>query len=291
MIYCDIEKQLQGSDGKMILNLKFEVKKGEFITLYGPSGAGKTSSFRILAGLMRPESGTITVKGNCWFDDRKKIDLKPHDRKIGFLFQDYALFPNMTVRENLEFALLKGQEKHIISDLIEIVELGELHNRYPATLSGGQQQRVALARALVQRPEILLLDEPLAALDLNIRKKLQNYLLKLHREFSLTTMLISHDLGEIFKLSDQLIVLEEGQITRQGTPSEIFTGQPDSGDLQLTGDILRIEKKGTIEELTILTNAGLIRHRYETDGTESLEVGDKVRLTAQTDQLHLYLIQ
>jgi len=222
MISINIEKKLHGADGKMKLNLDLQIQKGQLVTLFGESGAGKTSTLRILSGLMQPEKGRIAVNGKIWFDAEKKINLKPRKRKIGYLFQDYALFPNMTVLENLEFALGKNENKTIISELIEMVELGDLQHRKPKTLSGGQQQRVALARALVQQPEILLLDEPLSALDQKIRQKLQDYIVKVHRKFNLTTILISHDEKEILKLSDWIFELKNGELQRQGFPNQIF---------------------------------------------------------------------
>ena len=158
----------------------------------------------MLSGLLRPDSGIIKVGETIWFDGDKNIDLKPQQRKVGYVFQDYALFPNMSVRQNLEYALRKGQDKAIIGELLQFAELNELEQRKPETLSGGQKQRVALARALVQRPEILILDEPLSALDLKMRIKLQEYLLQVHKRYKLTTILVSHDIGEIVKLSDNV---------------------------------------------------------------------------------------
>ncbi|MEJ2584188.1 MAG: ATP-binding cassette domain-containing protein [Robiginitalea sp.] len=196
MISCAIEKVLSAAGGEMKLHLELELKKGELITLYGESGAGKTSALRMLAGLLTPDRGRIVVGGHTWFDSEKNINLKPQQRNLGFVFQDYALFPHMTVRENLEYGARQGKDNALVSHLIEMVALGDLQNRKPDTLSGGQKQRVALARALVGKPELLLLDEPLSALDARIRSKLQDDILALHREFGLTTLLISHDLNQ-----------------------------------------------------------------------------------------------
>ena len=218
----------------MLLNVRLDIAREEFITIYGNSGAGKTSLLRILAGLLSPETGRITAGGTAWFDGKvwfdtdKKINLSPRKRKTGFVTQDPALFPNMSVKENLVFALSKGQGKKVIGELLEIMELGELLHLKPNLLSGGQKQRVALARALVSKPDLLLLDEPLSALDAEMRNKLQDYILQVHREYRLTTILVSHDRAEILKLSGRLLILEKGTIIRSGRPQSILTTQKDT---------------------------------------------------------------
>ncbi len=286
MIVLNLHKKLQAADGEMNLNVQMEIEEGQFITLYGESGAGKTSTLRMLSGLLNPDSGRISVGDEIWFDSDKKINLKPQKRKIGFVFQDYALFPNMTVRENLEFALRPGQGKHTATDLIEIVELGELQNRKPETLSGGQQQRVALARALVQRPDILLLDEPLAALDIKIRLKLQDYLLKVHREFNLTTLLISHDIGEIIKLSDKVFIIEKGKVTKRGKPSEIFTNKQIDGQFKLTGEVLEIVEN----EVAVLIQSNVVKIKMESHQVQAFTIGDKVLVVSQNFEPEIFRI-
>jgi len=221
------------------------------------------------------------VHGNTWLDSKNKISLTPQQRKVGFVFQDYALFPNMTVKENLQFALQKNQSQQIISELIELIELGELQHRKPKTLSGGQQQRVALARALVQKPELLLLDEPLSALDLEMRNKLQKYLLQVHQEYGLTTILISHDISEILKLSDEILVIENGKIVQQGTPIEVFSQKKVSGKFQFTGEIIGMEKQGFIYILAILIGKDLVKVVADEDEAKSLSVGDTVLVASK----------
>jgi molybdate transport system ATP-binding protein len=162
------------------------------------------------------------VNDLTWFDKEKKVNIKPQLRNIGMVFQDYSLFPNMTVKENLEFALEKGQSRSIVDDLLQLSELGQLYNKKPTILSGGQKQRVALARALVRQPKLLLLDEPLSALDSEMQSKLQDYILKVHQEFKLTTIMISHDLLEVIKMSARVLILEEGRIMKDGTPGEVL---------------------------------------------------------------------
>lgn len=281
MIHIDLQKTLKSAHGEMNLDIKITTEKGEFITLYGDSGAGKTSTFRMIAGLLKADSGKISVNQNTWFDAFSRINLPPQKREVGFVFQDYALFPNMTVRQNLEYALDKNQDRNIISQLIETVELGELQNRKPETLSGGQKQRVALARALVQKPEILLLDEPMSALDSKMRLKLQDYILKVHRDFNLTTILISHEIGEIFKLSDQVFVLENGIITRTGSPDAVFGHNSLSAKFRFTGEILNIQKEEVVYIVTVLIGNNLVKIIAQQSEINEFNIGDKVLVASK----------
>jgi len=280
MIKINIQKKLNSTAGKMLLDFQTEIEQGQFVTIYGKSGAGKTSTLRILAGLLKPDFGRISIHGNVLLDFSQKINLPPQKRKIGFVFQDYALFPNMTIFENLSFALHKNQSKKILDELIEIMEIGALKNQKPDRLSGGQQQRVAVARALVQKPELLLLDEPLSALDEKMRNKIQKYILQVHREFNLTTILISHDLAEVLKMSDQVLVLEEGKIIRSGNPISIFSENKKDERFYISGEIVRLEKRDSILVLTILIGKDIAK--MEVNGTENntLNLGDKVVITS-----------
>ena len=281
MIQLDFKKKLNAASGEMLLNFKTEIEVHSFVTLYGKSGAGKPSVLRILSGLLKTESGFITVNGEIWLDTSKKINFSPQQRKVGFVFQDYALFPNMTVKENLEFALLKNESKSIIHELIEIVELGELQHRKPLTLSGGQKQRVALARALVQKPAILLLDEPLSALDAEIRFKLQQHILNLHNEFKLTTILISHDVSEVLRMSDTVIELSEGKIFKQGAPQEIFNHTSLKNNFQLIGVLIDITKQDFIFILAILIGNELVKIVADESEISDLKIGDKIVVSAK----------
>lgn len=281
MIQLNIQKKLKAASGEMELAINTQIKQGDLVSFYGKSGAGKTTILKILAGLLKPEKGEIIVQGNTWLNTSKKINLKPQKRKVGYVFQDYSLFPNMTVKKNLEFALNKNQDQKIISELIEIVELGDLRNRKPETLSGGQKQRVALARALVQKPSILMLDEPLSALDSEIRYKLQQHILQVHHEFKLTTILISHDISEILRMSDYLFELEAGKIIRQGKPSELFQFQNLNAKFQFTGDLVAIEKQDFLYILTIRIGKDIVKViADETEGT-NLAIGDKILVASK----------
>lgn len=223
----------------MALDVDLQIDKESFVAIMGPSGSGKTTLLRLIAGLTRPDHGSIRFGENTWLDTEKGIYRKPQHRRVGMVFQDYALFPNMTVRQNLTYPLEKHQESTTVDELTEIMEIKELENRYPATLSGGQQQRVALARAMVRRPNLLLLDEPLSALDPEMRGKLQDYILRLHRRYRMTTLLVSHSEQEISKLADRVCRLEEGRIIRQGLPEMMLESY---GTLRLKGQLLRLEK-------------------------------------------------
>ena len=281
MIELSFQKKLWSSSGDMLLKVDLAIRKGKLITLFGESGAGKTSLLRIFAGLLPPDEGRILVNGTAWLDTSMKINFPPQKRKVGFLFQDYALFPNMTVKENLLFALNDKQDKKTVQELIEIIELGELQNRKPGSISGGQKQRVALARALVQKPAILLLDEPLAALDHAMRVKLQHYILQVHREYKLTTLLVSHDIAEILKMSDYMLILDEGKIIKEGIPGEIFTHKEVSGKFQFTGEIIGMQKQDFIYIVSILIGNELVKVVADEAEASKLHIGDKVLVASK----------
>ena len=187
----------------------------------------------------------------------------------------------MTVRENLRFALEEKRDSAVIDTLLDTVGLETLASRYPDTLSGGQKQRVALIRALVRRPEILLLDEPLSALDLQMRLKLQDELLRMHREFGLTTLLVSHDLSEIFKLSNRVIMLEHGTVTGDGSPEELFVSGELGGKFKFTGELLRIDKNGVVHILTLLIGSSIVRVVATDAEAAGLAVGDRVAVASK----------
>jgi molybdate transport system ATP-binding protein len=222
MIELDLHKKLFGADGLIQLQVKITIQTNELVTLYGPSGAGKTSIIRMIAGLMKPDKGSILVDGVSWFDSQQKMHLRTQERPIGLVFQEYSLFPNMTVYENLRFALPKGNPEDMIEELLETIGLKNLRDTKPNLLSGGQKQRVALARAMVRKPTILLLDEPLSALDSAMRSKLQDDILAFHQRFGLTTILVSHDYHEVKKMSDRVLLVENGRIAAEGKVDDIL---------------------------------------------------------------------
>ncbi len=216
MIEIDIHKRLHGAHGEMNLDVTLEIQKGEFIALMGESGSGKTTLLRVLAGLENAE-GDINVEDAVWLGDQKK--LPPQQREIGFIFQDYALFDHMNVEENLLFV---NDDKALAQRLLEMTELSRLSHRNVKGISGGQKQRVSLCRALMKQPKLLLMDEPLSALDPKMRIKLQDEILKLHKTFGITTIMVSHDTDASYHLADRILVLDHGKIIADGTPEEIL---------------------------------------------------------------------
>ena len=269
-------KMLHTAQGRQLLDISFQLEKGSLLTLYGPSGAGKTTILRILSGLTDPASALIEVDGTIWDDSTRKIHLPTPHRSIGFVFQDFALFPHLTVRQQLEFALQKGDDRTIVTELLALMELEELQDRRPSFLSGGQQQRVALARAIARRPKLLLLDEPLSALDDEMRFRLQEYILKAHRHYQLTTILVSHYLPEIFRLSDEVICLEDGGIQRQGPPSRVFLEEKISGKFRITGEIFDIVPADIVFIVSIRCAGTIVKVIATAQEAVDLHIGQKV---------------
>ncbi len=281
MISATIRKLLHGAEGDFNLTANLEVAEGEFVALFGPSGVGKTTLLRCLAGLELPESGNIIVNGETWLNTSSRINLAPQQRRVGYMFQDYALFPNMTVRGNLEFALRKGSDKKRVNELLALMDLGELQNRKPDGLSGGQKQRVALARALASEPRLLLLDEPFSALDAGMRTHLHDEILRLQRHFGITTIIVSHDVGEVYKLANRVMMMESGRIVQQGNPSEVFSAGQTSGKFRFTGEILAIESMDVLFSLTVLVGNQIVRVVAMKDEADELHPGDQVMLVSK----------
>ncbi len=280
MIDFSFRKALRAANGLIQLEIAASIEDRSFVTLFGPSGAGKTTILRMLAGLAAPDAGHLVVDGKTWFDTSARINLPPQRRSIGVVFQDYALFPHWTVRENIAYALGKGQDQWI-AELIELTALGELQHRLPATLSGGQKQRVALARALARKPRLLLLDEPLSALDADSRAQLQDQLAKLHQRFGLTTVLVSHDVGEVFKLSQRVLRIEHGKLVQCGTPAELFLQQNLSGKINLRAQVLAIRREDVVFVVSLLLGQQIIDVIADVEEVESLCIGDMVSLSAK----------
>lgn len=208
--------------GKTWLEVDTEIHHQELLCLYGHSGAGKTTLLRIIAGLTRPYQGRIVCNDKLlWFDSQQGVHLSPRHRRIGFMFQDYALFPHMSVEQNVRFAQ-RTRDAAEIELLLTTFDLQSLRKQKPHQLSGGQKQRVALARALATRPEILLLDEPLSALNVELRMELQQEILRAHRLLKTTTLFVSHDPREVRLLASSVLVLNNGLIVDRAHPRQLF---------------------------------------------------------------------
>ena len=281
MIEIDIIKPLYTADGIINLKVNKKINKGDFLTLFGKSGSGKTTLLRILAGLETPKSGKIVVDKEIWFDSSKKINLAPQKRDVGFVFQDYALFPNMSVKKNLEFALKNKNEIKKVDEILEIMEIKNLSNMKPELLSGGQKQRVALARTLLTNPKILLLDESLSALDTTMRLKLQDELSLIHQKFNITSILVSHDISEVFKLSNRVFKINLGEIEEDGTPNELFSNQKISSKFKIVGEILSIKKSDILYIIEILSNNEVVKATAVEDEIKDLKIGDKILLSSK----------
>ncbi len=275
MITIDIRKTLLGSGGEMDLDVAIFIKEHEFVALTGQSGSGKTTLLRILAGLETSE-GTIEVNGEVW--QERKMLLPPQKRGIGFVFQDYALFPNMSVKQNLLYA---NKDKTLAKHLLEMTELYALKDRLPASLSGGQKQRVSLCRALMNRPKLLLMDEPLSALDPAMRSKLQHDILQLHKEFGTTTIMVSHDPSEIYRLADRVIMLDQGKITQEGTPKEVLLKTQGSQKFSLTGELLDIVKADVIHIAIIAIGQQIVEVVLDDEESRLFQPGDIVQVSTK----------
>lgn len=257
MIKIDINKAFSTHGKEININLQSEWEEGKIIAIYGKSGVGKSSLLRMLAGLIKPDSGTITIGDNTWFNHNKGINIKANKRSVGFLFQDYSLFPNMNVLKNIKYGLEDDRDNELLERIIDIADLGDLLDRMPSSLSGGQQQRAALARAIVRKPKLLLLDEPLSALDPQMRVKLQEEILSIQSIIKTSIVFVSHHLPEVFKLADEVLVMENGSFTQRGTPSELFNIN-NIGTATQIGELLSQSELGNNTVMTLLVDGQVI---------------------------------
>lgn len=281
-------KKLLGSKGEFQLQVDKQLAFGEFVALFGKSGAGKTSILRILSGLENVENGYIRVGDNVWLDSAKKINLPPQKRCIGFVFQNHALFPHLNVYENICFGLKNRQDKVFANELIELMDLTHLKKSNISRLSGGQSQRVALARSLASRPQILLLDEPFSALDNAMSKTLQNTLKEIHKHFKLTTLLVSHNVSEIFSLASRTLVLQNGEIIRDGSNDSIFIQKNLNAKIKLMGEIVNIHIENLIATISILCENEVYKITYDPTEAARFKIGEQVILADKTFNPVLY---
>ena len=275
MISLNIKKELHGSNGVMNLDINLSLQNGEFVALSGVSGSGKTTILRIVAGL-EEASGEIIVDDEIWLNENIKKPIQKRD--IGFVFQDYALFPNLSVLDNL---LYVKKDKDLAKKLLRLTDLYELKNRYPDSLSGGQKQRVSLCRALMKRPKILLMDEPLSALDTHMRVKLQDEILALHKEFGTTTIMVSHDPSEMYKLASRVLVLKDGKIIDDGLPKDILLKTQGSQKFSFEGVLLDIIKVDVINIAIVAIGQQIVEVVLSHDEARKLQIGQKVNVSTK----------
>ena len=275
MISLNIKKELHGSNGVMNLDINLSLQNGEFVALSGVSGSGKTTLLRVLAGL-EEASGEIIVDGEIWLNEKIKKPIQKRD--IGFVFQDYALFSNLSVIDNL---LYVKKDKDLAKQLLSLTDLYELKNRYPNSLSGGQKQRVSLCRALMKRPKILLMDEPLSALDPHMRLKLQDEILTLHKEFKTTTIMVSHDPSEMYKLASRVLVLKDGKIIDDGLPKDILLKTQGSQKFSFEGELLDIIKVDVINIAIVAIGQQIVEVVISNIEAQNLIIGEKVNVSTK----------
>lgn len=291
-------------DNHVLKGINLEIKKGDFVTLLGPSGCGKSTLLRCLAGLEQISGGQIMLDGE------DITDKDPKDRNIGMVFQQYSLFPNMTVEENLSFGLKlqKLQASEIsrrVKDAIDMVELRGKEKEYPGNLSGGQQQRVALARGIVMQPKVLLLDEPLSAIDAKLRKSLQTSIRRIHKELGLTSVFVTHDQDEAMVMSDVIHLFHDGKIEQSGTPVEVYTKPVTSFAAGFIGNYNILDsrameritgqkwKEGQIAirpETFFLSQNPITTEDYRMQGviTDSVARGNVLRYTININDVEIY---
>ncbi len=274
-----------------VRGIDLNVQPGEFVTLLGPSGCGKTTCLRMVAGFLSPSSGRIIMGG------RDITVLPPHRRNTGMVFQSYALFPHRTVAENIAFGLEvrrlpRAERDRRVTDALRLVHLDQFADRYPEQLSGGQRQRVALARAVVIKPDVLLLDEPLAALDLKLREELQVEIKRVQSALNITTLFVTHDQGEALSMSDRVAVMHEGRIVQIDSPESVYE-RPNSryvanfiGRTNLVEVVVRSKQDSGRFRVEMRNGNGIV---FEVVGSphQKIEVGDDCLLGARPEHFHL----
>jgi molybdate transport system ATP-binding protein len=275
MIKIDINKEIYAPNMNMSLNIKLNLKQDSFLAISGESGSGKTTFLRILAGLEKAK-GEIIVGDEIWLKD--KFSLPAQKRDIGFVFQDYALFPNMTVMQNILFI---KNDKTLANYLLKITKLDEYKERYPHTLSGGQQQRVALVRAFINKPKLILMDEPLSALDPVMRNKLQQEIISLKKEFQTTIFMVSHDPSEIYKLANQVMVLDKAEVVSFGKPKDILLKTSGSQKLSFEGELLDIVKADVVYIAIVAIGQQIVEVVLSENEIKNLKIGSKVRVSTK----------
>jgi putative spermidine/putrescine transport system ATP-binding protein len=277
----NITKQFAGTTA--VENFNLEVEKGEFVSFLGPSGCGKTTTLRMIAGFEIPTTGTVKI------DDADITDKAPNQRNVGMVFQAYALFPNMTVSQNIGYGLRIRREskatiKKTVEEMLALIHLEQKGNSYPHQLSGGQQQRVALARALANHPQVLLLDEPLSALDAKIRVSLRAEIRAIQRKLGITAIYVTHDQEEALSISDRIVVMFEGKIEQVGTPFEIYNFPQTAFVASFVGTLNTTTAEVVDPVKQLLQMEGI---QLETsEGLDGKQKGDKVSIAIRPERFN-----
>ena len=285
--FVRFEKIDKSYDGEVLVvkNLNLNIAKGEFVTMLGPSGSGKTTTLMMLAGFETPTNGEI------FLDDNPISKIPPYEREIGMVFQNYALFPHMTVQENLSFPLevrkiSKSETQEKVKKVLDMVELGDFAKRFPAQLSGGQQQRVALARALVFEPRLVLMDEPLGALDKNLREQMQYEIKHIHDRIGITVVYVTHDQSEALTMSNRIAVFNDGVVQQLSTPDVLYEKPENSFVAKFIGENNTLngvvkEINGNICTVDLDNNQGTVKALK----INVNEVGDKTQLSIRPERV------
>ena len=258
------------------------MKKGSFNALYGGSGSGKTSILNVISGIKYADKGKISISDIVWLDTENKINLPVNKRKIGVVFQNSVLFPHLSVYENILFSKDKNDSFDLMNELIELFSISDLLNYSTDILSGGQKQKVAIVRALIRNPDLLLLDEPFSAIDTEQRKQIQDSLLKAHQKLKFTALVISHDLEEVVRLSDNIFMIENGKIVKEGSAFSLFENKDEQEFIRLSGIILSIERIEAVQKMKVLIGNEI--HTIEKEKSNH-QIGDRVEIEAKKSRI------
>lgn len=267
----------RGIEPVFTLDANFELGD-ELIVLFGRSGSGKTTALQCISGLLEPNGGKIIVNGNVYFDCHKRINLRVQQRSLGYVFQNYALFPHMDVKKNIAYGLKDwtGEEREKrVQEMLQLLQIEGLEDSYPSQLSGGQKQRVALARALAPKPDILLLDEPFSALDMVVRMKLREKIKEIQKELGIPVLFITHNHVEAFTIADKIVIFHDGRVLQSGTPEKVFYQPKNKHVAELVGvgnifeDALVLDKNATND--TVVLQSDKLRVLVESAGLNNTD--------------------
>lgn len=268
------------AEGTFMLDVSAECPVAGITSLFGPSGSGKSTLLRLLAGLETPSGGYIFAHDGPWFDHAKVVNVPTRARELGWLDQHYGLFPNMSVWMQLEFACYRPDQasRRTIQEYLERAGLADVSNAYPEQLSGGQKQRVGLLRAMMRNPKLLLLDEPFSALDAQTRATMRGLLIDWQLRTGATIVLATHQIDDVFALGQHVLCLEQGKLTKSGTPQSVFLNQPRTGLIELSAQVIAISPQDVTALVTVLLNGELVDIVLTRAEVETLTPGQEIQL-------------